>query len=221
MGKVLQTGRSFGGIKIESWPIENLTPYDMNVKKHEKDQVRKIAESIQRHGFDQPIVVDRHGVIIKGHGRRLAAIELGMTHIDVIVRSDLSEDQVKAARLADNRVAQGDVDTDMLQEELASIDEDLTGIFDEKELEFTRADLGEMNIAAFESDMGAVVEAQREEIASKTDAAVEGRIPLHKAFGFKDIPASAAIAITRLMAVAEEMSGVENADALVAYASAL
>ena len=61
--------------KVESWDVEKLIPYENNVKIHDEKQVKKIAESIKRFGWDQPIVVDKDGVIIKGHGRRLAALK--------------------------------------------------------------------------------------------------------------------------------------------------
>lgn len=215
------TERTFKGRRIEVWPIGNLTPYETNVKKHERDQVARIAEAIQRHGFDVPIVVDQHGVIIKGHGRRLAAIELGMTHVDVIVRDDLTPDQVRAARLADNRVAQGDLDTEMLQAELLRIDEDLTGIFDAKELEFAKADLGDMNMDAFVSDMDQVVTDQRADMEARAETASTERVTLARAFGFKDVPANACIHITRLVAKAESATGLKEGEALAVYAASL
>ncbi|HHP0317040.1 phage tail protein (plasmid) [Acinetobacter baumannii] len=83
------------------WIVDDVKPYELNAKIHSEEQVAKIAESIARFGWDQPIVVDKNGVIIKGHGRRLAAIKLGLIEVPVLVRDDLNEEQVKAARLAD------------------------------------------------------------------------------------------------------------------------
>lgn len=207
--------------KLEHRSVADLIPYETNVKKHDKDQVKKIAEAIRRHGFDVPIVVDKDGVIIKGHGRRLAAIELGMEKVPVLVRDDLSPDQVKAARLADNRVALGDVDPEMLRAELASIDEDLTGIFDAKELEFMDADLGEMRTDVFVTDMDAVVAEQKADIEGRVEAASKARVAVGKAFGFKDIPATGQLAITKLMAFVESKTGLKNEEALIAWAAAL
>lgn len=133
-------------LKVQLWPLDKIKPYEKNVKVHDSEQVKKIAESIQKFGWDQPIVVDKDGVIIKGHGRTAAAKLLGLKQVPVLVRSDLSPDEVKAARIADNRVALGDIDTSMLQEELRGIDIDLTGIFDEKELKFLDEDLPEVEI---------------------------------------------------------------------------
>ena len=69
-------------------------------------------------GFDQPIVVDKDHVIIKGHGRRLAALELKMDVVPVVVRADLSPEQCMASRIADNHV-QSMSKTDVVKEQQA------------------------------------------------------------------------------------------------------
>lgn len=218
------TPKSKPKTKFELWPIENVTPYGMNVKKHDKSQVTKIAASITRFGFDQPIVVDKNGVIIKGHGRRLAAIELGLKQVPVVMVDHLTPEEVRASRLADNRVAQSDIDTDMLRDELAGLNtEDLEDIFDLKELEFSQADLGTMNTDVFATDMASVLDEQRKDLDARAEGAVsaETRVPLAKAFGFKDISAADRLAINRLMAKAEAQTGLIGEDALVAFANAL
>lgn len=207
-------------LKIELWPIENLIPYEKNAKKHDPAQVAKIAKSLHQSGWDQPIVVDRHGVIIKGHGRRLAAMELGFKKVPVIVRSDLTEAQVKAARLADNRVAQGDYDLDLMREELSELADQLEGIFDSKELEFLDADLGEMNAGAFVNDMGAVLAEQKEDIGKRSEAASESAIPIAKALGIKTVPAASQITLNRLMATVGSLAkstNMSDAEAFVAW----
>jgi ParB-like chromosome segregation protein Spo0J len=207
--------------KTENWPIGNITPYRQNVKKHEKEQVARIAASILKHGFDVPIVVDKHGVIIKGHGRRLALLELGRTHALVIVRDDLSDEQVRASRLADNRVALSDIDTDMLREELDDLDPNLLGgIFDTKELEYVTADLGEMNLDPFVSDMDEVVADQKKDMEERLEVARTARVPLARAFGFKDIAVAAQIHISRFMGKAEAATGLTGEEALISYMAA-
>lgn len=205
--------------KIELRATKDLIPYEANVKLHDAKQVAKLAEEIRRRGWDVPIVVDRHGVIIKGHGRRLAALELGLAQVPVLVRNDLNPEQVRAARLADNRVAVGDYDLDMMKLELADLKDELTGIFDDKELEFMAADLGTMNTESFITDMDKVVTDQKADLEQRTDAAVSTTVTLAKAFGFKDMPAAAQIYITRLMARAEAATGLKNGDALGAWAA--
>lgn len=207
-------------IVLEHMPPKDLTPYDLNAKKHDKNQVAKIAQAIARFGFDQPIVVDRNGVIIKGHGRRLAAIELGLKTVPVWVRRDLTPDEVRAARLADNRVALSDLDTELLRADLSTMESDLLGgIFDDKEIDFGTSDLGLMNEGIFETDMDAVLEEKQRDLEVRAEAAAgEGaRVPVAKAFGFKDMAASAVIVISELMARAEAMTGLKNDAALVAY----
>lgn len=92
--------------KADTWAIERVKPYEKNAKKHPTKQVEHLAKLIRDHGFDQPIVVDKDGVIIKGHGRLLAAQHLKMQAVPVVVRDDLTEAQVRAARIADNKVAE-------------------------------------------------------------------------------------------------------------------
>lgn len=106
---------------VQSWPIDKIKPYDKNFKLHNPHQVSKIAKSIQEFGFDVPIVVDKDGVIIKGHGRRMAAIELGMESVPVIVREDLTADQVRLARIADNKVAEGEMDEELMLKEFGEL----------------------------------------------------------------------------------------------------
>ena len=209
-------------IVLERWPIENLIPYELNVKKHDKEQVARIVQAISRFGFDQPIVVDKNGLIIKGHGRRLAALELGMKTVPVWCRRDLSDAEARAARLSDNRVAISDIDPELLRLELSDLEVDLSGIFDVKELDFAVADLGALNPAAFVTDMGEVLEGQRRDMDERSERANDPsvRIPLAKAFGFKDISSAGQIAIANLMAKAEAATGLKNDEALVAFATA-
>ncbi len=79
-----------------------LKPYANNNKKHSRKEVMKMASVIKKVGFDQPIVVDKDMVVIKGHKRRMASIYLQLPKIPVIVRDDLSEEQIMASRIADN-----------------------------------------------------------------------------------------------------------------------
>lgn len=114
------------------WPLERIKPYPKNAKKHPDVQVRALARQFREHGFDQPIVVDGEGVIIKGHGRLMAAKHGGFTEAPVIVRTDLTPAQVRLARIADNKLAETDWDMEALREELGElkdldVDLDLSG----------------------------------------------------------------------------------------------
>ena len=101
--------------------VSDLHPYERNPRKN-KDAVKSVAASIQAFGFKVPIVIDANGVIVTGHTRLLAAKQLGLKEVPCVVADDLTEDQIKAFRLADNRVAEmATWDQDLLPMELADI----------------------------------------------------------------------------------------------------
>ena len=102
-------------ITVETWPVDKIIPYDRNAKLH---HVEWIAQSISEFSIDQPIVVDGQGVIIKGPGRLKAAKSIGLTEFPVVVRNDLTPEQIRLARIADNRSAEGGWDSDLLGAEL-------------------------------------------------------------------------------------------------------
>ncbi|MBO8181069.1 MAG: site-specific DNA-methyltransferase [Archaeoglobus sp.] len=125
-------------LKIEHVPLDKIIPYVNNPKKHPEEQIKKIASSILEFGFKVPIIVDKDYVIIVGHGRYEAAKRIGLKEVPVIVADDLSPAQVKAFRIADNKVAESDWDLDALAAELAQLKEidydlELTG-YDEDEI---------------------------------------------------------------------------------------
>lgn len=108
-------------MNVEMWPVERLRPYVNNPRKNDK-AVKKVAESIQKFGFNVPITVDKDGVIATGHTRLKAAILLGMTEVPVIVLADLNEEQINAWRLVDNKTSEiAEWDFDKLKEELKKI----------------------------------------------------------------------------------------------------
>jgi DNA modification methylase len=102
----------------------SLTPDPGNPRKHFRTQVRAIARSIDVFGFTQPILIDRHRRIVAGHGRYEAAKLLGLTQVPVIFLDDLTESQVKAYRIADNKLSDRSVwDDQKLATELKSLSE--------------------------------------------------------------------------------------------------
>ena len=107
-----------------------LSPYPKNAKKHPKKQIEQVAASIKEFGMNQPIVVDKKGVIIVGHGRYAALQHLGLEVKDEWVKVvDLTEKQAKAYRLADNKLNESDWEMDLVIEELKELDDlaELTG----------------------------------------------------------------------------------------------
>lgn len=124
-------------MKIENIKISELKEYPHNNKKHPEEQIDKIAKSIKDFGFRTPILVDKNNLIISGHGRYLAAKKLNIDEIPSIKIEDLSDNQIKLLRIADNKVSESNFDLKMLRlefEELEGLDCDLnqTGFdFDE------------------------------------------------------------------------------------------
>jgi len=86
--------------------IQNLVPYARNARTHSKRQIRQIADSIDTFGFTNPVLVNRSRMIIAGHGRVEAAKLLGMKTVPTICLENLTEDQIRAYILADNRLAE-------------------------------------------------------------------------------------------------------------------
>jgi len=108
-------------LNIQYIDPKNIIPYVNNHKIHSDEQILRLASSIQEYGFDQPIVVDKNMVIIKGHGRREAAIRLNLKSIPVIVNEVLDEYQVKAARIADNKTSSNEYNLDALKFDIGTL----------------------------------------------------------------------------------------------------
>ena len=103
-----------------------LVPYGNNPRKNEK-AVPAVKESIHQFGFKIPIIIDRENVVVCGHTRLLAAKELQMEEVPCIIADDLTEEQIKAFRLVDNKVGElAEWDVDLLPLELADIAQDLS-----------------------------------------------------------------------------------------------
>ena len=101
--------------------IDEIIPYENNPRRNEK-AVEAVANSIREFGFKNPIILDKDHVIISGHTRRLAAIKLGLEKVPCYIATDLTDEQVKAFRLADNRVASFSTwDEEKLREEIKGI----------------------------------------------------------------------------------------------------
>jgi len=104
----------------------NIRPYPKNAKQHPKKQIEQIAASIKEFGMQQDVIVDKQGYIIVGHGRYEAMLHLGWSadKINEYVKvADLTEEQAKSYRLADNKLSETDWDMDMVVEELSEMDE--------------------------------------------------------------------------------------------------
>lgn len=110
-----------GKLQIEYKPIEKVIPYDKNPRQND-DAVQYVAESIKEFGFINPILLDASGTVMAGHTRLKAAKQLGLKEVPVVYVDDLSEEQAKAFRLADNKTAEfASWDEGLLEQELAEI----------------------------------------------------------------------------------------------------
>lgn len=113
-------------LKIVYKNIEDLEAYELNAKIHDQTQVEQIANSIKEFGFVQPAVVDKNNVIVIGHGRIEALKQLGYNEVPCVCVDELTSDQVKALRLADNKTNESDWDDKLLAIDLESISFDMT-----------------------------------------------------------------------------------------------
>lgn len=93
-------------MKIKMMPVSKIIPYARNPRNNDGLPVSKVKASLQEFGWQQPIVIDAQNIIIVGHTRFKAALELGLTEVPCHIASDLTPAQVKAYRIADNRTGQ-------------------------------------------------------------------------------------------------------------------
>lgn len=101
--------------------LNEIEPYGKNPRKNDK-AVKYVAESIKQFGFKVPIVIDRNGIIVAGHTRYKAARQLHLNSVPCLIADDLTDEQIRAYRLADNKVGElSEWDDDLLAEELKDI----------------------------------------------------------------------------------------------------
>ncbi|MBK8174678.1 MAG: ParB N-terminal domain-containing protein [Rhodospirillales bacterium] len=111
--------------QIEQWPIARLKPYARNARTHSDDQIAKIAASLVEYGWTAPGMVADDDEIVAGHGRLLAARQLGLEQVPVIRLAHLTPEQVRAYRIADNRLSElSGWDVALLAAELQALDAD-------------------------------------------------------------------------------------------------
>lgn len=109
-------------VQVIQMKLTDLIPYENNPRIND-DAIDVVASSIKEFGFKNPIIIDKDNVIVCGHTRRLAAIKLGLTEVPCIRADDLTEDQIKAFRVADNKTSELSTwDLDKLKIELGDIE---------------------------------------------------------------------------------------------------
>ena len=110
-------------VKLEKIELEKIIPYVNNQKKHPTEQVEKIMGSIKEFGVINPLIVDKDNVLIAGHGRYEALKRLGYEKVAVIRAEHLTPTQVKAYRIADNKLAELAIwDNELLSIDLSELD---------------------------------------------------------------------------------------------------
>lgn len=113
-------------LKIEYVDIDSIKPYENNPR-HNEEAIPYVMNSIKEFGFKNPIIIDKNNVIIAGHTRLESAKRLGMKEVPIIHADDLTEEQVKAFRLADNKVSEkAEWNFELLDEELEDLDLDMS-----------------------------------------------------------------------------------------------
>lgn len=143
-------------MEIEYVKINELKPYERNAKMHSAEQVDYIANSIKEFGWQQPVVIDSDNVIVIGHGRVLAAKKLGIEEAPCVRASELTKEQIKALRLADNKTNESEWDSALLDLDMLDLGIDMSMFgFESVEEEFEKKQdkekmLKSMELKAFE-----------------------------------------------------------------------
>lgn len=206
---------------IEKWLIGDITPYPFNNKKHPPKHIDILAKSIEAQGHLEPIAVDEEGVIISGHGRHLALVKLGRTHVSVRVLRGLSEEQKSALRIAANKTVSNEYDTEMLAMELEKLqlaDFDLSSLgFEMKELDMLLVDPGVIDEDAITLDLDGAVDAHEADVEAHSTSIDISQVRLDKALGFKTIPLRDQKTVSRFLAIAEAETGKVGAEALIEH----
>lgn len=208
--------------KVEKYDINKIKPYEQNHKLHPEEQIERLKKSIMTTGLHYPIMIDKNGVIIAGHGRWTALKEIGYKEAPVVVRRDLSDAEVKAARISDNITASVKYDTRTLQEDLRSL-------FSEEGIGFSAEDIGlsekeqDLLLSAIatpdESVVMEEIDKEFDEQAEKEKKAIkeadETPVKVAEAFGFKSITREQARRLNMAIAVASERTGKTGVDAII------
>lgn len=138
---------------IHEIDVKDIQEYENNARKNEK-AVALVVESIENYGFKVPVIVDKNNVLVAGHTRLKAAQQLGLEKIPAIIADDLTEEQIKAYRLADNKTAELSTwDFERLEQELEAIDDaHLWELFNQNRYEDIEEFDGEIDLNDFDDE---------------------------------------------------------------------
>jgi hypothetical protein len=210
-------------LPVELWEIGRLIPHKKNAKLHPKEQIETLAKSIDRLGIANPLNVTPEGVIITGHGRRLAALSLGWEKVPVIVRTDLSEIEADALRISDNLTVSTDFDTEMMKTVVEELN--TNGFDDMPALGMEAPELTRMTDSfgtsagdlVFTSDITGAVEAKQAENAAREKEIDSTAAPVSDALGFKRVTIEQSRRVRAFMTYVEGLTSKQGAEALVAF----
>ena len=153
--------------------ISEIKPYEKNPRRNEK-AIDLVVNSIKEFGFKVPLVIDKQNVIVCGHTRYLAAKKLQMKELPCIIADDLTDEQIKAFRLADNKVSEfSEWDMELLNDELLDLDLDMDmfgfGFEDDEKIKEPkeRDDLSDKVAETYEVIIECADELQQEEIYTR------------------------------------------------------
>ena len=148
-------------MKINEINVAEIKPYAKNQKKHPEEQIRNIATSIEKYGFIQPVVLSAENEIVIGHGRYLAAKDLGMEKIPCTYAENLTDDQIRELRIIDNKLNESEWDIEALKMDLADLD------FSDFELDFNLGDEDEPFVMEYEEEAPESFKEYGEDIETK------------------------------------------------------
>lgn len=169
-------------MEIINMKIGDLIPYENNPRNN-NEAVEYVANSIRQFGFKVPIVVDKDNVIVAGHTRLKAAQLLGLEEVPVVVADDLTPEQIKAFRLADNKTGElAGWDFDALKNELEELEQEIEALdFSMSDFGFDVGAVGNVYIEDF-FDRG--VEAKEKEQKFEVKVSCESETEQHEVFAY-------------------------------------
>lgn len=201
-------------VKTELMSIDKIIPYKLNSKIHDEKNISKLMASISTSGLYNPILLDKNLVIIGGHGRLEAMKRLDKKFVEVRVMAHLNEQEVKVARIADNKTASTEYDSskmilEMQEIDLTEIDAAILG-FEAPELAQFTINYDQIDSSAFTQDLNGDVDVQTKEAENDIKKSDLKMVSVVNGLGFKVVTIDATRKIARFIAGLQEQYEVED-----------
>ena len=193
-------------LEEEVWvDIEQPVPYPLNSKIHSEENIRALMKSISTQTMFHPILLDKNMVIISGHGRLQACKRLGFTKIRAVIKDKWTDDEVKAARIADNKTASTEYDSSILVKEIKEINPEDQRLLDslgipEAELNRLLIQPDEVDLSAFTQNLDEEVDRQAKEGERDISKADLKLVSVTNGLGFSKVTAFDSRKIARFVA---------------------